>query len=63
MHYVMMLSVCNIYVTTISFMSFANKHIIIIIIKKTSDINIILVISSVVLNPKKLQLNFHFMTT
>jgi hypothetical protein len=31
-HYVMLFSVCIIYVTAISFMCFANKHIIIIII-------------------------------
>ena len=31
-HYVMMFSVCIIYVTAIAFMCFANKHIIIIII-------------------------------
>jgi len=33
LHYVMPLSVCIIYVTAIAFMCFANKHIIIIIIK------------------------------
>ena len=31
-HYVMLFSVCLIYVTAIAFMCFANKHIIIIII-------------------------------